>query len=97
MPYTIRVRRDTSSNWTATNPTLALGELGYDTTTGQFKVGTGAGAWSTLPYNSAVGSIDGLTDVQISSLQDGDVLQYNASLSQWVNSQKTNLTDGGNF
>lgn len=97
MPYTIRVRRDTSANWTSINPTLALGELGYDTTTGQFKVGTGVGAWSALPYNSAVGSIDGLTDVQISSLQDGDVLQYNASLSQWVNSQKTNLTDGGNF
>ena len=97
MPYTIRIRRDTSANWAATNPTLALGELGYDTTTGQFKVGTGLATWTALSYTSAVGALDSLTDVQVSSLQDGDVLQYNASLSQWVNSQKTNLTDGGNF
>jgi hypothetical protein len=42
----IQVRRDTAANWTSTNPTLAAGEIGYETDTGKFKVGTGSLAWT---------------------------------------------------
>lgn len=97
MAYTIRIRRDTSSNWSSINPVLALGELGYDTTTEQIKVGNGSSAWNSLSYASFVGSIDSLTDVQLTSIQNGDLLQFDTSLNKWTNTRKTNLTDGGNF
>lgn len=47
----IQLRRDTAANWTTTNPTLADGEIGYETDTRNFKVGNGTTAWTTLGYN----------------------------------------------
>lgn len=41
-------RRDTAANWASNNPTLADGEIGYDTTNKLLKVGDGATAWNTL-------------------------------------------------
>lgn len=46
----IQVRRDTAANWTSTNPTLAAGEIGFETDTGYLKVGNGSTAWSLLRY-----------------------------------------------
>jgi hypothetical protein len=46
----MQVRRGTASSWTSTNPTLAAGELGFETDTGKFKIGTGASTWTALPY-----------------------------------------------
>lgn len=43
-------RRDTASNWTTQNPTLLPGELGYETDTGKWKVGTGSATWTALGY-----------------------------------------------
>jgi hypothetical protein len=48
----IQLRRDTAANWTAVNPTLAQGEVGYEANTGQFKFGDGATAWTGLSYFS---------------------------------------------
>lgn len=47
---TIQLRRDTAANWTSVNPTLAVGELGFETNTRLIKAGNGANNWSTLPY-----------------------------------------------
>jgi hypothetical protein len=38
-----------------------------------------------------------ITDIQITSVQDADVLRYSASASKWVNVPQTELVDGGNF
>jgi hypothetical protein len=48
----IQVRRDTAANWNSVNPTLAAGEIGFETDTGKFKIGTGSLTWnsSTLKY-----------------------------------------------
>jgi hypothetical protein len=46
----IQIRYDTAANWTAENPVLLLGELGYETDTGNIKIGDGTTAWVTLPY-----------------------------------------------
>ena len=46
----IQIRRDTSANWAAVNPTLKDGELGYETGVGRLKVGNGTTAWSGLQY-----------------------------------------------
>lgn len=43
-------RRDTAANWTGQNPTLLNGELGYESDTGKWKVGTGSTAWTGLAY-----------------------------------------------
>ena len=43
-------RRDTTANWEYVNPVLANGEVGYDTTIRNFKVGDGVTVWSGLPY-----------------------------------------------
>lgn len=46
----IKLRRDTAANWTAANPVLAAGEVGYETDTKQAKVGNGSSVWSALEY-----------------------------------------------
>ena len=43
-------RRDTAADWTSQNPTLLNGELGYETDTGKWKVGTGSAVWTALGY-----------------------------------------------
>ena len=52
MANRIQLRRDTSANWTATNPVLTQGEIGLELNTGKIKIGTGTTAWSSLPYFS---------------------------------------------
>ena len=46
----IQVRRSTAATWTSTNPTLAAGEIGFETDTGKFKIGTGSSTWTALSY-----------------------------------------------
>ena len=46
----IQHKRGTSSNWTSSNPILAVGEIGYETDTGKFKIGNGTSTWSALSY-----------------------------------------------
>jgi hypothetical protein len=46
----IKLRRDTAANWTAANPVLVAGEVGYETDTKQAKIGNGSSAWSALEY-----------------------------------------------
>ena len=43
-----RIRRDTATNWSTLNPTLASGELGHDTTNNILKVGDGTSTWNQL-------------------------------------------------
>lgn len=46
----VKLRRDTSTNWTTNNPTLAAGEIGIDSTNNTLKMGNGSAAWSALPF-----------------------------------------------
>lgn len=46
----IQVRRGTAAQWTSTNPTLAAGEIGFETDTLRMKVGNGSTAWNSLSY-----------------------------------------------
>ena len=52
MAIQIQYRRGLASEWTAANTVLAVGEPGYETDTGKFKVGDGSTAWISLPYSS---------------------------------------------
>jgi hypothetical protein len=51
----IKLRRDTSANWTAVNPILLEGEPGLELDTGRTKHGNGTSTWTQLPYNANTG------------------------------------------
>lgn len=63
MAIQIQLRRGTASEWNSANPTLAEGEMGLETDTGKFKVGTGSLSWTNLPYSSGPTGPSGLTPV----------------------------------
>ena len=68
---TIRLRRGTTSEWTAVNspngPVLSDGELGLDSTLKKLKVGDGTTAWASLPYI-------GLTEDEVEDIVNGLVV-----------------------
>ena len=51
----IQLRRDTAANWTSVDPTLAHGEMGWESDTGKVKIGDGTTEWTSLPYGGIVG------------------------------------------
>ena len=67
-------RRGTAAQWTAANPVLAAGEIGFETDTSKFKMGNGSSAWTALTYfanaaelaailDSAPGALDTLNEL----------------------------------
>ncbi len=46
----IKPRRGTAAQWTATDPVLGEGEWGYESDTGMSKMGDGVNGWGNLPY-----------------------------------------------
>jgi hypothetical protein len=46
----IQVRRGTLTQWSTANPTLSVGEIGFESDTGKFKVGNGSTNWAGLAY-----------------------------------------------
>ena len=58
MATRIQVRRGSTSDWNTPDPILNEGEIGYNTTLGQIKVGDGETVWSELDYLVSAGSLD---------------------------------------
>lgn len=50
LEYNIKLRNDTSANFTSVNPTLYTAEIAYETDTKRIKIGDGITAWVSLPY-----------------------------------------------
>lgn len=50
MATQIKIRRDSYANWYNVNPTLGIGEPGYDTTNRKLKIGDGVTLWRSLSY-----------------------------------------------
>jgi hypothetical protein len=74
MPTQIQLRRDTASDWTSNNPTLALGELGWESDTNKFKIGDGSTAWTSLDYTSDGTAISQLnTNVTVADSGSGTI------------------------
>jgi hypothetical protein len=72
-----QLRRGTASEWTSANPTLAVGEMGVETSTNRFKIGTGTTPWNTLGYTTGFafkGSWSSGTSYVVN-----DVVTYNGS------------------
>ena len=80
-------RRDTAANWTSSNPTLAAGEIGYETDTAKFKIGTGSTVWTSLAYSLdtvTASSANTFTNKSISlttNTVSGTLAEFNTAVS----------------
>ena len=64
-------RRGTAEQWTAANPILSAGEIGFETDTNQFKIGDGSTAWASLSYFKNLEDLGGSLDDYILLTEKG--------------------------
>lgn len=77
-------RRGTAAEWTSANPTLAAGEVGFETDTNRVKIGDGITPWNTLDY------ISGISPGEMSPFSVGGVLSATAyTMRLYVNEAQT--------
>ena len=55
-------RRGTAAQWTAANPILAAGEIGFETDTNKFKMGNGSSTWTALTYFANAAELAAIID-----------------------------------
>ena len=55
-------RRGTAAQWTAANPVLAAGEIGFETDTSKFKMGNGSSVWTALTYFANAAELSAIID-----------------------------------
>jgi hypothetical protein len=95
MAVQIQIRNGTASAWTSANPTLAVGEMGAETDTGRFKIGTGSTAWNSLGYSlgvSSKGTYSGATQYYVN-----DIVLYNGSSYICILASVGNLPTNGTY
>tara|TARA_R110000868_G_scaffold259042_1_gene516772 strand:- start:74 stop:637 length:564 start_codon:yes stop_codon:yes gene_type:complete len=80
----IKLRRDTAANWATADSVLGSGEPGLETDTGKIKFGDSSTAWTSLAYSYDAVEND-FGSVALTSLTNGDVLQYDGT--DWTNAQ----------
>jgi hypothetical protein len=91
----IQVRRDTAANWNSVNPILAAGEIGYETDTGKFKVGTGSLTWnsSALKYATDGSKLTGtITASTLATARNINGVAFNGSADITVTATPTDGT-----
>ena len=82
MATRIQVRRGSTSDWNSADPILNEGEIGYNTTLGQIKIGDGESNWSELFYVVDTSSLGGSLSSYILSTEKsaiGGVAELDAS------------------
>jgi hypothetical protein len=95
MTSRLQNRRDTAANWTSNNPTLGAGEIGYETDTAKYKIGTGSTAWTSLAYAYTAGA-QGTTGAQGASGTNGtNGAQGTTGTQGATGAQGTTGTTGG--
>ncbi len=62
MATRMQQRRGTAQQWTDANPILAAGEIGFETDTGQFKIGDGTNHWADISYFKNLEDLGGSLD-----------------------------------
>ena len=83
----IKLRRDTSANFTSKNPVLGVGEPAYETDTKKLKIGDGTTAYTQLEYFSAGGGSTDITATLPLKIVDGVI-------SLEVDGQTIQIVDG---
>jgi len=62
MATRMQQRRGTAAQWTAANPILAAGEIGFETDTNKFKMGNGSSTWTALTYFANAAELAAIID-----------------------------------
>src|SRR5208337_2981054 len=91
----IQLRRGTAAQWTSTNPTLAQGEIGYETDTTKFKVGDGVTAWASLAYGGLTGPAQTTVVENYGDGSDGNVTISSGTTTLTKDMFYNNLTMSG--
>lgn len=94
----IKLRRDTSANFTSKNPVLGIGEPAYETDTKKLKIGDGTTAYTQLPYFSSGGGSSDITATLPIKIVDGVIsLEVDGQTIQIVDGKlHANLDELGN-
>lgn len=71
MATRMQQRRGTAAQWTSADPILAAGEIGFESDSGQFKIGDGVNHWSDLSYFKNLEDLGGSFDDYIPLTQKG--------------------------
>lgn len=95
MAYQTTLRQGTAATWTSTNPTLAQGEIGVESDTFQFKIGTGSTAWTSLGYSGATGPAQTLSYRSLGDGSDGNVTISSGTTTLTRDMFYNNLTING--
>ena len=81
MASKIQIRRGTAAQWTAANPILIIGELGFETDTNLIKVGNGSTAWTGLSYFTGATGPAGPAGTTAAGALTGNTLASNVLIS----------------
>lgn len=94
----IKLRRDTSANFTSKNPVLGIGEPAYETDTKKLKIGDGTTAYTQLAYFSSGGGSSDITATLPIKIVDGVIsLEVDGQTIQIVDGKlHANLDELGN-
>jgi len=90
----MKQRYDTAANWTGQNPTLLAGEIGIESDTKKWKVGTGATAWTSLVYaiggtypivNADIAAAAGIVDTKLATISTAGKVSNSATTAASAN------------
>jgi hypothetical protein len=90
----MKQRYDTAANWTAQNPTLLAGEIGIESDTKKWKVGTGSTAWTSLVYaiggtypivNADIAAGAGIVDTKLATIATAGKVSNSATTAASAN------------
>lgn len=89
MSITMQQKRGTASQWTASNPTLLAGEIGFETDTRKIKVGDGSTDWNNLDYIAGADAStalaqDGNNDVISLPAIENETVIDTVVASEWI-------------
>jgi hypothetical protein len=74
MAIKMQQRRGTATQWSEADTVLAAGEIGYDTTTGEFRIGDGTNGWNNLSPFKNLEDLGGNLDDYIPLTQKASAL-----------------------
>lgn len=81
MAVQIQIRRGIGTEWSNVNPILADGEIAYDKTNKQLKIGDGSSNWITLPYFTPGAPVTIGLDTQVTQLVVAGVITAQSYVS----------------
>ena len=103
MATRMQQRRGTAAQWTAANPILAAGEIGFETDTVKFKVGNGSSTWANLKhFTDAESILGGLSGIDLPATLDtlnelaaamGDDPAFLTTIATNLSNHATDTTD----